>query len=90
MNQRRVLAHDPLLALLWDEYDLCRAKQFVIFKRPKKNSKNMEEFVSIEYPQGFSQLPHAGGVADQNYLKMRVFAAFFRGERAGCVRVLNK
>jgi hypothetical protein len=87
-KQDKLLRDNPILQLLWEEYDLCRVKQFVIFKRPKKFSKTKEEFCVIEYPTGLGLLPHPGGVADQNYMKMRIFAAFLRGERMGCGRIL--
>lgn len=76
--------------MLWEEYDLCRQKQFVIFKKPADRTGKKEKFVAVEYPVGFSALPSPGGMENQPYRKMRIFGAFLRGERRGCGKAMSK
>lgn len=78
----------PLLRQLYEAYCLCRAQQFVHFRRPEQGGK--EKLVSVIFTTGLSLLPQEGGVEDQNYLWIRIFAAFLRGEREGQLRTMQR
>lgn len=86
--QDAAFAEFPLLRALYEAYCLCRAQQFVHFRRPEQGGK--ERLVSVIFTTGLSVLPTEGGVDDQSYVTMRIFAAFLRGEREGQLRLMQR
>jgi hypothetical protein len=84
----RLLEEEPLLALLWEEYLLCRAVQFVVITKAAKGGKG-EVQVPIVYPTHIASWPLAGGVRDQPYLVTKLFAAFLQGDQQGTLRSIR-
>lgn len=87
-EQNTAFAEYPLLRSLYEAYCLCRAQQFVNFRRPEQGGR--ERMISIIFTTGLSLLPVDGGVDDQSYVTMRIFAAFLRGEREGQLRLMQR
>lgn len=88
-SQERALSDNPMIRELYDSYCLCRAQQFVHFRRPEGRD-GKEKLVSVVFTTGLSLLPREGGVDEQNYVHMRIFAAFLRGEREGQLRLMQR
>lgn len=87
-EQDNAFAEEALLRQLYEAYCLCRAQQFVHFRRPEQGGR--EKLVSVIFTTGLSLLPEEGGVEDQSYVTMRIFAAFLRGEREGQLRMMQR
>ena len=86
-EQSRFMAQHPDLAKAFETYQMCRTVQLSVVKRGKGSGKDArEEQVLVYWPQGFSILPDPGGLNNQGYLTMRLFAAFLSGEREGVLR----
>lgn len=89
-DQTRFLAQHPELAKSFEAYQMCRTVQLTAIKRGKGSGKDAkEEQVLVYWPQGFSILPEPGGLNNQGYFSMRMFAAFLSGEREGVLRKLT-
>ena len=89
-NIDRKLENDPLLAKLYEDYLLCRETQFFSFRRPTGRKDGSEKIVTVLWPTGFSMLPNQGGLEDQSYFTMKIFAAFRRGEEQGQIRAMMR
>lgn len=87
-SQDRVFSEDAVLREKYESYCMCRAQQFVHFRRPDQGGK--ERLVSVIFTTGFSILPREGGLEDQDYITVRLFAAFLRGEREGQIRMMQR
>lgn len=81
------LERDPELITMWGEYEACRALQWVTFRRPEGETKEVQ--VSVAWPSHFATLPFEGGWADQPYFYTRIFTAFLAGEREGVIERMN-
>lgn len=79
-----LFADEPMLRLMWEEYELCRSHQWVSFERQGRNGKG--EVVHFAYPTHIAVWPNSGGLGNQPYLYVRVFRAFLYGERQGTLR----
>lgn len=86
--QDEAFADSTLLRQLYEAYCLCRSQQFVHFRKPEQGGR--EKLVSVIFTTGLSLLPEEGGVEDQSYVTMRIFAAFLRGEREGQLRTMQR
>lgn len=75
---------------MWQDYDLCRTKQFVSFEKPTGRSDGSKKLVLAEYPTGFARYPREGGLDEQDYYTMKIFHAFLRGERQGVAQVMSQ
>lgn len=73
--------------MLYEAYDLARTTEMVIVKR-SKNGK--EQQVPIIRPTGFTLLPEMGGINNQSYFDIKIFAAFLRGERAAVKQMMKQ
>ncbi len=89
-NVDRKRQADPDIARLYDEYLICREVQFFSFRRPTGRKDGSEKQVTVLWPTGFSILPRPGGLENQDYFTMRLFAAFRRGEEQGQIRSMMR
>jgi len=86
--QDQAFKDDPVLREKYEAYCLCRAQQFVHFRRPEQGGK--ERLVSVVFTTGLAVLPGEGGLEDQDYVTVRLFSAFLRGEREGQIRMMQR
>ena len=86
---KRLFEEDPLMGVMWEEYDLCRAFQWVYFPHKSKDGKT-EYPIHAQFPSHIATWPAAGGILDQPYLYVKVFRAFLEGEREGTMRRIEK
>lgn len=84
-----MLNDDPLLGIMWEEYELSRAQQWVHFTHKSKDGKK-EYPVNVAYPSHIATWPYGGGVADQPYFYVKIFRAFLEGEREGTLRKIER
>lgn len=90
-NQSNKLAKNPILRDIYEAYTMCRTTQLVVYRKPVPGKKDgSEKTVVVVWPTGFSQLPKAGGIEDQDYLTVRLFSACLRGEQQGTSRTMAK
>ena len=75
----------PYLFLLYQDYLLCRNQSFVTFERPE-GQKGEKRLILSPWTTGFTMLPKAGGLDDQDYFDMAIFNAFLQGEQQGQLR----
>jgi len=74
--------------MLWEEYLLCRAQQFVVITKAGRGGKG-EVQVPILYPTHIANWPDAGSLRNQSYIVAKVFSAFLQGEQRGVLRSLR-
>lgn len=79
---------DPSLITHYENYVHCRSTQLMIFRKPA-NKRGDEKIVTVVWPTGY-RLPSAGGLPQQGYLEMRLFAASLRGEQRAAARLMAR
>lgn len=80
---------NPVLSIMWEEYELSRAQQWVHLPLKTKDGKK-EYSVDVAYPTQIVTWPFGGGVANQPYFYVKVFRAFLEGEREGTLRKIER
>lgn len=88
--QTNKLAKNPTLRQVYEEYLMCRSTQLVVFRKPTGKKDGSEKIVTVVWPTGFTSYPQRGGLEDQSYLTVRLFAAALRGEQQGAGRLMAK
>lgn len=86
---KEIFADEPILGLMWEEYEMCRAQQWVHFSHRSRDGKK-ETPIHAVYPTHIATWPREGGILNQPYVYVKVFRAFLEGEREGTLRKIDK
>lgn len=74
----------------WELYQSCRTLDIKIYEKPTGKRDGSKLLSTVPWPTGFSQLPGAGGLDDQDYVTMKYFFGFLAGEREGASKLISK
>lgn len=68
---------------------MCRKTQLEIFRKPPKSKREGESLCTVVWPTGYT-FPNEGGLENQNYMEMRLFAAALAGEQDAAAQQIKQ